>query len=140
MIRRTHFLAMSAVLACAMLGFGATRADDAALLQEARSILKPLPADMATAEFPITPERVELGRKLFFDPRISVDGTVSCSRCHLSALYATDGLPKALGAHDRPNPRNAPTVLNAALQFRAHWRGDRMNVEEIPTTPPRWRS
>lgn len=66
----------------------------------------PLPKDMATPEFPITPERVDLGRKLFFDPRISVDGTVSCSRCHQPSLYGTDGLPKP-----RDAPRNAPTVL-----------------------------
>ena len=85
---------------------------------------------MATPEFPITPSRVELGRKLFFDPRISVDGTTSCVRCHLPALYGTDGLPKARGAHDTLNPRNVPTILNAALQFKAHWRGDRENVED----------
>jgi cytochrome c peroxidase len=73
---------------------------------------------------------VELGHKLFFDPRMSDDGAVSCSRCHLPALYGTDGLAKPLGAHDKVNPRNAPTVLNAALQFKAHWRGDRINVED----------
>src|SRR5260370_37212687 len=102
---------------------------DADLLTDARRNFQPLPKDMATPEFPITPSRVELGRKLFFDPRISVDGTVSCARCHQPALYGTDGLPKARGAHDTLNPRNAPTILNAALQFKAHWRGDRENVE-----------
>jgi cytochrome c peroxidase len=40
------------------------------------------------------------------------------------------GLPKARGAHDKLNPRNVPTILNAALQFKAHWRGDRENVED----------
>src|ERR1700724_852989 len=103
---------------------------DAGLLNDARSNFQPLPRDMATPEFPITPSRVELGWKLFFDPRISVDGTVSCARCHQPALYGTDGLPKARGAHDTLNPRNAPTILNAALQFKAHWRGDRENVED----------
>src|SRR5258707_4560150 len=103
---------------------------DADLLNDARSNFQPFPQDMATPEFPITPSRVELGRKLFFDPRISVDGTVSCARCHQPALYGRDGLPKARGAHDKLNPRKAPTVLNAALQFKAHWRGDRENVED----------
>ena len=103
---------------------------DADLLNNARGNFQPLPRDMATPEFPITPSRVELGWKLFFDPRISVDGTVSCARCHQPALYGTDGLPKARGAHDTLNPRNAPTILNAALQFKAHWRGDRENVED----------
>ncbi len=103
------------------------------LLQQAQETFKPLPGDAATSEFPITPERVELGRKLFFDPRISVDGTVSCARCHQPALYGTDGLALPLGAHDKANPRNAPTVLNAAIEFAAHWRGDRKNVEDQAT-------
>lgn len=104
--------------------------NDAQLLKDAQRLFKPLPKDASTAEFPITTERVDLGRKLFFDPRISVDGTVSCSRCHLPQLYATDGLPKAKGVFDKVNDRRAPTVLNAALQFKAHWRGDRENVED----------
>jgi cytochrome c peroxidase len=103
---------------------------DADLLKQAQGFFQPLPKNMATPEFPIMPERVNLGRKLFFDPRISVDGTVSCARCHQPALYGTDGLPKPRGAHDKLNPRNAPTVLNAALQFKEHWRGDRANVED----------
>jgi cytochrome c peroxidase len=110
--------------------------DDAQLLKDAQRVFKPLPKNAATPDFPITPDRVELGRKLFFDPRISVDGTVSCSRCHLSALYGTDGLPKSKGVFDRLNDRGAPTVLNAALQFKAHWRGDRENVEDQARQAP----
>src|SRR5437667_5178606 len=114
----------------------AQAAGDDALLKNAQRVLKPLPKDAATAEFPTTPVRVELGRKLFFDPRISVDGTVSCARCHQAALYGTDGLPKAKGAFDKLNDRRAPTVLNAALQFKAHWRGDRENVEDQASRAP----
>jgi cytochrome c peroxidase len=73
---------------------------------------------------------VRLGRNLFFDPRISIDGTVSCSRCHLPALHATDGLPTSHGVHDQVVPRNAPTVLNAGLYFKQHWDGVFANVEE----------
>jgi cytochrome c peroxidase len=104
--------------------------NDTKLLQSAQNLFKPLPKDAATAEFPITPERVELGRMLFFDPRMSADGTVSCSRCHLPALFAADGLPKAKGVFDKLNDRRAPILLNAALQFKEHWRGDRENVED----------
>ncbi len=103
---------------------------DSDLLKEAQSFFQPLPKDMATPEFPITPERVALGQKLFFDPRVSIDGTASCARCHQPALYGTDGLPKSIGAHGKLNPRNAPTILNTALQFKAHWRGERENVED----------
>jgi cytochrome c peroxidase len=104
--------------------------DDAKLLQAAQRLFKPLPKDAATVEHPITPERVQLGRMLFFDPRMSADGTVSCSRCHLPALFAADGLPKAKGVSDKLNDRRAPIILNAALQFKEHWRGDRENVED----------
>lgn len=103
---------------------------DAALLAQAQQLFKPLPKDLATAERPVGPERVALGRVLFFEPRASLDGTVSCARCHLPALYGTDGLARSIGVKDRPNPRNAPTVLNAALQPFAHWRGDRTSVED----------
>jgi len=107
--------------------------DDEALLKQAQAMFKLLPKDMGTAEFPVTPERVALGRLLFFDPRISLDGTVSCSKCHQPYLYGTDALAKPIGVKDRQNPRNAPTVLNAALQLAAHWRGDRVNVEDQAT-------
>jgi cytochrome c peroxidase len=108
-------------------------ADESRLLADAQQAFQPLPKDMATPEFPITPERVELGRMLFFDSRASADGTASCARCHEPFLYGTDGLNKPHGARDAINPRNAPTVLNAALQFNAHWRGDRKNVEDQAT-------
>jgi cytochrome c peroxidase len=111
----------------------AANSDDAALLKQAQAMFRPLPQDMGTPEYPVTSERATLGRLLFFDPRISLDGTVSCSRCHQPALYGTDGLAKSIGVKDRENPRNAPTVLNAALQFAAHWRGDRANVEDQAT-------
>jgi cytochrome c peroxidase len=73
---------------------------------------------------------VELGKALFFETRISVDGTVSCSRCHLFGLYAMDGLRKAIGNNCKENPRNSPTILNAASQISAHWIGNRTSVED----------
>src|SRR5262249_40324478 len=127
-LRLRAMLAIGAMAVSVAAGHAA--AGDADLLKQAQKIFAPLPKDMATPQFPITPERVVLGRKLFFDPRISVDGTASCARCHQPALYGTDGLAKSRGAHDKASPRNAPTVLNAALQFKEHWRGDRVNVED----------
>jgi len=102
----------------------------AALLKDAQRFFAALPTNMAAPGFPVTPERVDLGRKLFFEPRISVDGTVSCARCHLSALYGSDGLTRSRGSHDKLNRHNAPTVLNAGLEFRAHWIGDREGLED----------
>jgi cytochrome c peroxidase len=118
------------LLAAIQVGLAAEPDKAAQLLEDAQQAFQSLPKDAATKEHPLPAERVELGRQLFFDPRLSVDGTVSCSRCHLPALYATDGLSKARGVFDRENDRRAPTVLNAALQFKQHWRGDRESVED----------
>jgi cytochrome c peroxidase len=108
-------------------------ADDDDILKKAREYFAPLPKTMATAQRPVTPALVELGRALFFDPRMSVDGTASCSRCHQPALYGTDALAKSHGNRDKLNFRNAPTVLNAALQVKQHWTGDREDVEDQAT-------
>src|SRR5437764_6809939 len=105
-------------------------AQDAALLKQAQELFQPLPKDMATAEFPITRERVELGRSLFFDPRLTIDANMSCSSCHQPAFYGTDALPKAIGVKQRPHPRHAPTVLNTGALQIVHWRGDRDSLED----------
>jgi cytochrome c peroxidase len=105
-------------------------ADDAALLREVQQIFRPLPKDMGTADFPVTKERVRLGQLLFFDPRMTLDGNVSCATCHQPGLYGTDGLPTSIGVRQRPHPRNAPTILNAATQVVIHWRGDRQSLED----------
>jgi cytochrome c peroxidase len=107
-----------------------TAADDAALLKQAKEIFQPLPKDMAIAEFPITKERVELGRSLFFDPRLTIDANMSCSSCHQPAFYGTDALPKPTGVKQRPHPRHVPTNLNSGTSFVIHWRGDRTNLED----------
>ena len=105
-------------------------AAETTLRAQANALFKPLPADLGTTETPATPERVELGRLLFFEPRVSTDGAVSCARCHQPALYGADGLPRSIGAEHRTHPRHAQTVLNAATQFVQHWRGDRTSVED----------
>src|ERR1700736_475885 len=105
----------------------AAATEHAALLKQAQEIFEPLPKDMATAEFPITRERVELGRSLFFDPRLTIDASMSCSSCHQPAFYGTDALPKPMGVRQRPHPRHVPTNLNAGTSFVIHWRGDRTN-------------
>ena len=120
------------IASTAYLALAATAADQD-LRTQAQGVFKPLPATVASDDNPITPEKVALGRLLFFETRVSVDGTVSCSRCHQPFLYGTDALPKPIGAEHRVNPRNSPTVLNAALQISAHWRGDRKDVEDQAT-------
>jgi cytochrome c peroxidase len=100
------------------------------LLTQAKQIFSPLPQVMLSEKNPVTPEKVNLGKILFYEMRISVDGTVSCARCHPIGLYAVDGLKKSIGNHCKVNPRNAPTLFNAAGQISAHWIGNRADVED----------
>jgi cytochrome c peroxidase len=103
---------------------------DEDLLKQAKQIFGPLPQVMSSEKNPITPEKVRLGKILLYETRISVDGTVSCARCHLIGLYAADGLRKSIGNNCKINPRNAPTILYAAGQISAHWIGNRADVED----------
>jgi cytochrome c peroxidase len=68
---------------------------------------------------PQTPEKIALGQKLFFDGRLSADGTVACATCHDPARAFTDGRPVSIGIHGRAGQRNAPTILNALFN-KAH--------------------
>ncbi len=101
-----------------------------ALLDRAQQVFKALPADAATVQYPLTPERVALGRALFFETRVSSDGKQSCAECHQPQHYGTDALPRSVGNSGKLIPRNAPTVFNTALQFVQHYGGNRVDVEE----------
>jgi cytochrome c peroxidase len=108
----------------------AIAADDGAVLKEAQQIFQPLPKYTSGPGSTLAKEQVALGRLLFFDPRITADGDVSCASCHQPPLYGTDGRPTSIGVKQRPHPRNAPTILNAASLSIVHWRGDRASLED----------
>lgn len=107
-------------------------ADDgeAELLARAQAMFKPLPETAATPERPLTAARVELGRALFFETRVSTDGKQSCAQCHQPMFYGTDALGESVGNQGKRIPRSVPTVLNTALQFAQHYGGNRVDVEE----------
>ncbi|WP_363349269.1 cytochrome c peroxidase [Methylocystis echinoides] len=114
-------------------GFAAPAAagalDPKKLLDEAKAVFQPLPA-VPVAKDSVDAARVELGRRLFFENRVSMDGNVNCAHCHLPDRQASDGLPKAIGVFGKENPRNAPSIFNAALNVKQHWRGDRESLED----------
>src|SRR5262249_36752605 len=103
--------------------------DDTALLKQAQILFSPLP-QASGPEAPTSAAQEALGKMLFFDPRWTVEGNVSCATCHQPALYGTDALPKSIGVQHRTHQRNAPTVLNAGLNFVQHWTGDRKDLED----------
>jgi cytochrome c peroxidase len=119
-----------AVSAVALAISSAAGADDATFVKQAQELFRPLPSGLSDAEIRGSKDRAYLGRLLFFEPRMTVDGTVSCATCHQPSLYGTDALATSIGVKQRLHPRNAPTVLNAALNFVNHWRGDRESVED----------
>lgn len=65
----------------------------------------------------------ELGRRLFFDPRLSADGTTACSTCHDPARAFSDGRAVSVGVGGRVGQRNAPTIVNALFNVTQQWDG-----------------
>src|SRR5438445_11698662 len=84
---------------------------------------------------PQTPEKIALGQKLFFDGRLSADGTVACSTCHDPARAFTDGKPTSVGIKGRIGQRNAPTILNALYNKTQFWDGRAKTLEEQAALP-----
>ena len=71
----------------------------------------------------LTPEKIELGHMLFFDPRLSASGLISCNTCHNLGTGGDDNLPTSVGHGWQKGPRNAPTVLNAVFNKAQFWDG-----------------
>ncbi len=87
---------------------------------------------------PLTRERIELGRKLYFDTRLSTDGTVACVTCHNPRTGFADqrgGAPTSAGVGGALGARNAPTVLNAAFLVDQFWDGRAQGLEEQAVQP-----
>ena len=98
---------------------------------------KPLPAQLSTYEpmpippdNPMTPEKVALGQQLFFDERLSADGSKSCYSCHVCEHGLSDGLPKAIGAGNQQLPRNSPTLWNIGYHQQFYWDGRSPSLEK----------
>jgi cytochrome c peroxidase len=97
----------------------------------------PLPQQLSTYEAmaippdnPMTPEKVALGRQLFFDERLSGDGTRSCYSCHVCEKGLTDGLSKAVGAFNKQLPRSSPTLWNIGYHKEFYWDGRSPSLEK----------
>lgn len=92
--------------------------------------LPPIPSDNS-----LTPEKIELGRFLFFEPRISASGVISCATCHNPALGWTDRIPRATGHEGQVGDRNTPTVLNSGFFTAQFWDGRAATLEHQALGP-----
>lgn len=85
---------------------------------------------------PVTPPqqidlgKADLGKKLYFDPRLSKSGFISCNSCHNLAMGGTDNIPTSIGDRWQQGPINAPTVLNSSLNVAQFWDGRAADLQE----------
>jgi len=106
-----------------------TAAQKTSLMKQASSSFGELPDRVPNPDNPLNEEKIKLGEKLFYDTRLSRSNTISCNSCHNMATYGVDNNPTSMGHGWRLGPRNAPTVLNAALHISQFWDGRAENVE-----------
>ncbi|MDK9708911.1 MAG: hypothetical protein OEL83_17855 [Desulforhopalus sp.] len=97
--------------------------------------LEPIKEPPVPQENPQTPAKVELGKKLFFDRRLSGDGTMSCATCHDPNQGYSDGLPLSLNYPTTRNWRNSPTLINVAYQKHLFHDGRSASLEEQALFP-----
>ncbi|RYF05972.1 MAG: cytochrome C biogenesis protein CcsA, partial [Comamonadaceae bacterium] len=111
-------LALGALAAAALLASGALQAQT----QE--------PVQPLLAVKTIEPAKIELGKKLFFDPRLSKSGFISCNSCHNLSMGGSDNLKTSIGDKWQKGPINSPTVLNSSLNLAQFWDGRAKDLRE----------
>ena len=111
-------------------------AGDKELLKEARGYFEPLPSKPPRLkDNPLTPAKIELGKMLYFDPRLSASHLISCNTCHNLSLAGVDVLETSIGHLWQKGPRNAPTVLNAVFNTAQFWDGRAKDLKEQAKGP-----
>jgi cytochrome c peroxidase len=95
----------------------------------------PVPAVMEDDSNPITEQKVDLGRMLYYEPRLSKGQDISCNDCHELDKYGVDGEPTSDGHKGQRGDRNSPSVYHAAGHFSQFWDGREPNVEEQAKGP-----
>lgn len=94
-------------------------------LVDTREPITPIPMEIR-----LDARKVALGRRLFHDPQLSSDNTISCAHCHNLANGGVDGLPRSFGIGGKEGKINAPTVFNSGFNFRQFWDGRAATLED----------
>ena len=106
------------------------------LRERAQDMFAPLPSTVpALNDNVITEEKVDLGKALFFDPRMSASGVFSCNSCHNLATGGDDNMETSIGHAWQKGPRNSPTVLNAVFNEAQFWDGRAADLAEQAKGP-----
>lgn len=129
---KKYILCLSAV----MYSTFAFTADDGELRSNALELFQPLPQEVThLKDNPMTADKIELGKQLFFDPRLSASGVFSCHSCHNLATGGDDNLETSIGHGWQKGPRNAPTVLNSVFNTAQFWDGRAADLKEQAKGP-----
>lgn len=130
-------IVLSAVAVSVMMGASLVKQAKEAGLVAIPSSSKELRKLIDDANNPITNAKVELGKQLFFEPRISKSGIISCNTCHNLGMGGVDGVPAAIGHMWTPNPHhlNSPTVYNAVFFDAQFWDGRDPHLEKQAQGP-----
>lgn len=127
---------MTSVLAAALAtGLGVLAIGTSGASEREPSAGLGLPPPAAFPGIPASPQLAALGRRLFFDARLSANGKVSCASCHQPDQAFADGRRTAVGVEERRGTRNTPSLLNAAFQSSQFWEGRRASLEEQVLDP-----
>lgn len=100
-----------------------------------RELFSPLPAVAASEAHPLTAAKIALGRRLFFEKRLSKSGELSCNSCHDLNSFGVDNEATSAGHEGKRGSRNSPSVYNAALHAAQFWDGRAKDVEEQALGP-----
>lgn len=107
---------------------------DKKLLEESALNFEPLPV-IRLDESEVSKARIDLGKKLYFDPILSVNNQISCNTCHQLDKYGVDNQPTSPGHEGKRGARNSPTSYNAFLHIAQFWDGRAKDVEEQALGP-----
>lgn len=101
------------------------------LMRQAQGLFEPIPAQAPAVEgIESSPARLDLGKMLYFDPRLSESHAISCNSCHIVGLGGVDLQQTSIGHHWQRGGRNAPTVLNAVFNTAQFWDGRARDLQE----------
>jgi cytochrome c peroxidase len=128
--RSTLLLALTAAILIVLAGC-APKAPEEAVVETIEWPSVPGYAEMSVpADNPMTAAKVELGKQLFYDKRLSGDGSRSCYSCHLKENGLTDGRPTAIGAYEAKLTRASPTLWNIGYHSEFYWDGRSSSLEK----------
>lgn len=120
-MKRLRSRLLAVVTFCAAVGCGGTGSSAPSTTSYAWDLPPGFPTPVVPDDNPMSDARVELGRRLFFDTRLSRNGTQSCGSCHKQELAFTDGLVTSVGSTGEAHPRNSPSIANAAYRPALTW-------------------